>query len=101
MPVCPVSWNCGLVCVTAAVGVTGVGRGVVGVVGAGVTAAGVVAGAAAGVLVVAAVVAGGKSYFCSWRRYASAVGTEPHETSRVLVLARTSWTLEGAGGFSS
>ena len=79
---------------TEAVGVAaGVATGV------GAVVAGVGAGAAAGAGV-EAVVAGGKSYFCSWRRYASAVGTEPQDTSRVLVLALTSWTREGAGGFS-
>lgn len=44
---------------------------------------------------------GGISYFCNWRIKASAVGTDPHETSRVFVLARTSCTREGAGGFST
>ena len=43
---------------------------------------------------------GGISYFCSCSKYASAVGTEPQQTSRVLVLARTSWTRDGGGGFS-
>lgn len=42
-------------------------------------------------VVVAVVVEdGGRSYFCSCSRYASAVGTAPQETSSVLVLARTS-----------
>ena len=45
-------------------------------------------------------VAGGMSYFISCRRYASAVGTAPQHTSSVLVLARTSCTRDGAGGFS-
>lgn len=44
--------------------------------------------------------AGGRSYFCNCNRYASAVGTLPQHTSNVLVLALTSWTREGAGGFS-
>lgn len=32
---------------------------------------------------------GGISYFCNCNKYASAVGTVPHVTSNVLVLART------------
>ena len=42
----------------------------------------------------------GVSYFCSWSKYFSAVGTAPQETSSVFVLARTSWTRPGAAGFS-
>jgi len=45
-------------------------------------------------------VAGGMSYFISCSRYASAVGTAPQHTSSVLVLALTSCTRDGAGGFS-
>jgi len=45
--------------------------------------------------------AGGRSYFCNCSRYASAVGTLPQQTSSVFVLALTSWTLDGAGGFST
>ena len=43
---------------------------------------------------------GGMSYFCSCSKYASAVGTDPQQTSRVLVLARTNCTRDGGGGFS-
>lgn len=40
------------------------------------------------------------SYFCIWSRYASAIGTTPHDTSNVVVDALTSWTRGGAPGFS-
>ena len=43
---------------------------------------------------------GGMSYFCNCSKYASAVGTAPQHTSSVLVDALTSWTRDGAGGFS-
>lgn len=73
-------------------GVTGVVTGVdaaatvgVGVAGAAVTAVGV-----ATVVPAAVVVDGGRSYFCSCNKYASAVGTAPQDTSRVFVLALTS-----------
>lgn len=33
---------------------------------------------------------GGMSYFCNCSKYESAVGIAPQQTSRVLVLARTS-----------
>ena len=65
---------------------------------------GVVAGTndfGVGVAAVEAAGDGGISYFCNWRMNASAVGTEPQETSNVFVLARTNWTREGAGGFST
>ena len=38
----------------------------------------------------AAAAVGGISYFCIWRRYASACGIEPQQTSKELVEARTS-----------
>lgn len=46
-------------------------------------------------------VAAGISYFCNCSKYVSAVGTEPQLTSSELVLARTSCTREGDGGFSA
>ena len=51
--------------------------------------------------VVARACAGGISYFCNCNKYASAVGIVPQHTSRVVVLARTSCTRDGGGGFST
>lgn len=48
----------------------------------GVARAAAVDGTAAGL--------GGMSYFCNCSKYESAVGIAPQQTSRVLVLARTS-----------
>lgn len=81
--------------IVGVMGLTIVGPG--GVAAAATAGAG---GAIAAVVVVGRFWAGGRSYFWSWRRYASAVGTAPQHTSKVLVLARTSWTRDGAGGFS-
>ena len=49
---------------------------------------------------VVAVAVGGISYFCTWSKYASAVGTPPQQTSRLWVEALTNWTLEGGEGLS-
>jgi len=70
---------------------------IVGVVGEAIAfASGFACGTAVGVMACA----GGRSYFCSCSKYASAVGTPPQQTSKVFVLALTNCTREGAGGFS-